>query len=342
MNTCTYCDANALYHDRDSGARLCPVHSRLEVSGPRGKAPRPPLTIRPATTADRPRIAELADYFWGEVEVESFGHSYRVDMLPAYVACDEDDIVGLVSYAREGDATNLVMLNVLPQWQGRGAARDLITTVVEITRAQGANRVIVSSTTSQANAYPSERGSLFSDVFWTALGDNQDVWSAYRTAEAAVDARGLMQTPWLDDNGDAVANEEDGDLARGRGLAGVFGGSEPVIDWLMVGEIGAGGTATVAAQVRGDFAVRGVHAEVYPPGYEEPEGGPGETPVVGVPTTTLQLAGGDLYTATLTGLDAPGFYRVVGYAVDDEDNWALPRCALVHSGVAVYLPLVLK
>jgi ribosomal protein S18 acetylase RimI-like enzyme len=145
MNTCTYCDTNALYHDRDSGARLCPIHSRLEVSGPRGKAPRPPLTIRPATPADRPRIAELADYFWGEVQVESFGHSYRVDMLPAYVACDEDEIVGLASYAREGDATNLVMLNVLPQWQGRGAARDLITAVAEMTRAEGAKRVIIST-----------------------------------------------------------------------------------------------------------------------------------------------------------------------------------------------------
>jgi hypothetical protein len=210
----------------------------------------------------------------------------------------------------------------------------------------GHNRVIVASTTSQANAYPSERGALFSDVFWTALGDNQDVWSAYRTAKAAVDARGLMQTPWLDDNGDAVANEEDGDLARGRGLAGVFAGSEPVIDWLTVGEIGASGTATVAAQVRGDFKVTGVHVEVYPPGYEEPEGGPGETPVVGVPTTTLTLTGDDVYVATLTGLTAPGSYRVVGYAVDDEGNWALPRWIVMEGqGEAyqkVYLPLVLR
>ena len=145
MKTCTYCDANAIYRDRGSGANLCPVHSRLEVTGPRGKAPRPPLAIRPATPADQARIAELAGYFWGEVQVESFGHSYQVDKLPAYVACDEDEIVGIASYAREGDATNLVMLNVLPQWQGRGAARDLITAVTEMTRAEGAKRVILST-----------------------------------------------------------------------------------------------------------------------------------------------------------------------------------------------------
>ena len=146
MNTCTYCDTNATYRDRSSGARLCPTHSRLEVTGPRGKAPRPPLTIHPATPADRTRIAELADHVWGEVQVESFGHSYQVDMLPAYVACDEDEIVGVVSYAREGDATNLVTLIVLPQWQGRGVAHRLIEIVIEMTRTEGVERIILSTT----------------------------------------------------------------------------------------------------------------------------------------------------------------------------------------------------
>jgi ribosomal protein S18 acetylase RimI-like enzyme len=143
MNTCDFCDAQAIYRDRETGHDLCLAHSRLEVVGPRGEPSRPPLTIRPATPADRTRIVELAAY--GEVEVESFGHSYRIDMLPAYVACDEDDIVGVASYAREGDATNLVMLNVLPQWQGRGAARDLIAAVADMTRAEGAKRVILST-----------------------------------------------------------------------------------------------------------------------------------------------------------------------------------------------------
>ncbi|MCP4544042.1 MAG: GNAT family N-acetyltransferase [Chloroflexi bacterium] len=145
MNTCTHCNANALYRDHDNGVSLCPIHSRLEVTGPRGKAPRPPLTIRPATLTDQTWIAKLADHFWGEVQVESFGRSYQVDLLPAYVACDEEEIVGVASYAREENATNLVMLNVLPQWQGRGAARDLITAVAEMTRAEGAKRVILST-----------------------------------------------------------------------------------------------------------------------------------------------------------------------------------------------------
>ncbi len=146
MNSCSYCDANAIYRDQEGNTFLCPAHARMEVTGPRGQAPRPPLTIRPANPADRERIAQIALDCWGEVEVESFGRRYRVDALPAFVACDTDEIVGVASYAREGDATNLVMLNVLPQWQGRGAAHDLVSAVIKMTRAEGAERVILSTT----------------------------------------------------------------------------------------------------------------------------------------------------------------------------------------------------
>jgi GNAT superfamily N-acetyltransferase len=146
MGLCACCGANALYRDRESNVLLCSVHSRLEVVGPRGEAPCLPLTIRPATPADQPCIAELADYFWGELEVECFDRSYQVDALPAYLACDEDEIVGVASYAREEEATNLVMLNVLPRWQGRGAASDLIAAVIDMARAEGVNRLVVATT----------------------------------------------------------------------------------------------------------------------------------------------------------------------------------------------------
>lgn len=146
MPTCAYCDANAHYRDRESGAYLCLVHAWLEVTRPREGPTQPPLTIRAATPADRPRIAELAGYFWGEVEVECFGRRYGVDELPAYVACEGDEIVGAASYAYEDDAVNLVNLNVRPQWQGRGAARALITAVAKAARAEGAARLIVATT----------------------------------------------------------------------------------------------------------------------------------------------------------------------------------------------------
>jgi len=145
MDSCAYCAANALYRDRTSGTYLCLAHARLEVMGPREGTRGPPLAIRSATSADRARIAELADHFWGEVEVECFSRSYRMDALPAVVVCDGNEIVGFASYAREGDAFNLVMLNVLPRWQGRGAARALIAAVAEVARTQGAARIIIAT-----------------------------------------------------------------------------------------------------------------------------------------------------------------------------------------------------
>jgi len=146
MNLCDYCDTDALYRSHESGDYLCSIHARMEVNGPRSDAPRPPVTIRPAAPDDQIHIASLADAFWGEVLVESFGRRYQVDALPAFVACDEGEIVGAASYAREGEATDLVMLNVLPQWQGRGVAHGLITAVVKMTRAEGADRIITTST----------------------------------------------------------------------------------------------------------------------------------------------------------------------------------------------------
>jgi ribosomal protein S18 acetylase RimI-like enzyme len=146
MKRCAYCNANALFRDRVSGVYLCPIHSRVEVTGPRGEAPRPPLTIRPATSGDQARIAEIVNHVWDEVEVECFGRSYQINELPATVATDGDEIVGLAGYAIEGKAVNLVLLNVLPRWQGRRVAHELIAAVAGIARAEGAERLIVATT----------------------------------------------------------------------------------------------------------------------------------------------------------------------------------------------------
>ena len=146
MNTCTYCDANAIFRDRSDGAKLCLAHSRLEVTGPRGEAPRPPVTVRPAVPADSPRIAELAIHFWGEVEVETFGRRHHVDTLSAFVACDEDEIIGVAGYSYEENAVNLVILAVMPRWQGRGVAHLLVSALIEIARAEHVERIILTTT----------------------------------------------------------------------------------------------------------------------------------------------------------------------------------------------------
>jgi len=104
-----------------------------------------------------PRLLELANYFWGEDEVECFARTYPIAALPAYVrsahrrlrltvACDGDEIVGMASYTKEGRTAILVTFNVLPKSQGRGAARALVSAMTDELCAEGVDRVVVATT----------------------------------------------------------------------------------------------------------------------------------------------------------------------------------------------------
>jgi hypothetical protein len=210
-------------------------------------------------------------------------------------------------------------------------------------KISGHNRVVIASTSSTQNAYPSAQGAHFSGAFWTAVGENQDLKTAFERGKRAVQQTGLSQVPWLDDNGDAVADAQDGALAQTRGLGGAFAGTPPVIDWVQVGEVQEG-QAAIQAQVRDDFSVTQVRLEVYPPDFVEPAPAPDETtPVITVPTATLTLASGDVFSTTYAGFTQTGQYRLVVYAQDDERNQALPQATQVGVGcVYVYLPLVLR
>ena len=201
---------------------------------------------------------------------------------------------------------------------------------------------MIASTGSGARAFPSKRGGYFSDAFFTALGDNADLWTAYEAGRTAARAAWGEQTPWLDDNGDAVADGEDGQVAQGRGLGSFGGGSIPVVDWVAVGEVSEGGVATITAQVRDDVAVVTATVEVYAPGLEVPETGEGEMPELPVDRVGLQDDdGNDVYEGTYAGFTAEGVYRVVAYAWDNDGNLSLPQSVGMCVG-CVYLPLILR
>ncbi len=144
--TCAYCDNSAIYRDRTAGCWLCLPHARLEITGPRGKIPRPPVTIRPATETDQAHLIELTRYFWNETEIECFGLIYQITDVLAYVACDACEIVGVANYARQGNAINLVALHVAPQWQGRGVASLLLCTLIDAARREsGVEQIVVAT-----------------------------------------------------------------------------------------------------------------------------------------------------------------------------------------------------
>jgi len=215
-------------------------------------------------------------------------------------------------------------------------------TMLAVATISSRGRVVIASTGSRARSFASERGGYFSDAFFTALGDNADLWTAYEAGRAAAQAAWGEQTPWLDDNGNAIADERDGAVARERGLVAFGGGSVPAVDWLGVGGISASGTATIIAQVRDDVAVVTVTVEVYPPGLTVPETGEGETPVLPVERVDLQDGDGDgVYEGVYTDFTEEGVYRLVAYAWDNDGNLSLPRQTTAGER-KVFLPLVMR
>ena len=143
---CALCEQNAQYRDRTTGQCYCLEHARLEVVAvDRCGSNVPPLTVRRATPADRSAIETLMLYFWGETEVECFDRSHDVLRLPAFLACDGSEVVGLLAYAEEGDALNLVVVNVLPQAQGRGGGQALLAAALAEAQDRSLARLVVST-----------------------------------------------------------------------------------------------------------------------------------------------------------------------------------------------------
>jgi GNAT superfamily N-acetyltransferase len=148
MPTCDFCSRPAQYRDRHSGQYICLEHARLEVVAAGRYAPAAPLKIRPADPADADRIRDLALYFWDETVVDCFGRQYDLMACPAFLACDDDETVGAICYTFEEqwDAAVVVMMSILPDWQGRDGGRGLLNAVHEEAKKRLVGRLLISTT----------------------------------------------------------------------------------------------------------------------------------------------------------------------------------------------------
>ena len=151
MIKCHRCGQPAWYQDGGTGEYLCPGHCHLQWElrgGRRDLYDRPsPLSVRPSTAADLPVVLEMWDQFWADDEMDCFGRVYKTVDLLHLLVCDGDQVVGLLGYAleREWDAINIVALNILPGFQGRGGAEGLITRLEGRARQSGIGRLIVAT-----------------------------------------------------------------------------------------------------------------------------------------------------------------------------------------------------
>jgi ribosomal protein S18 acetylase RimI-like enzyme len=138
----------------------------MEVVSAKEGGQRKAFIVRDAGPQDHGRLKELALHFWGETEVECFEGLYDVVQLSTFVAEVEGELAGFLSYSVENERMNLVMLNVLPEYQGRGVGRALLEAAVELARGDGLERVVVATSNDDLPALGlyQRRGFVISEV----------------------------------------------------------------------------------------------------------------------------------------------------------------------------------
>ena len=201
------------------------------------------------------------------------------------------------------------------------------------------NRVIITSTGANNNAYASAQGAYFSDTFFSCVADSNSLLACFNEAKSAVSATGVNQTPLLDDNGDGVYNAGDGSVAQARTVTKFFSSLRPVIAATSVEISGSNGTLS-ANVTEGAEEVELVWAAVFPPNFTEPTD---VTLNLSVPVVRLEPVPnqeGQFSVPYPNGFTEQGDYNIIFYAQDRLGINATPKTA--GEGLQIFLPLVEK
>ncbi|MEM7532189.1 MAG: C13 family peptidase, partial [Chloroflexota bacterium] len=215
------------------------------------------------------------------------------------------------------------------------------------------NRVIVTSTSAESDAYASKVGIEFYDAFITRLYMGDHLLAAFHRATRSAQSIYPSQEPWLDGNGNGTPNEfEDTDAAGERyfNYGHSTRSSSTAIQWPPYIAHAEVPTATINqnstfhVEVRDDQGVADVWAVIYPPDYTPPSSdgvlnGEGELDRVSLQRRTD--LGDDMYAGTYAGFDQVGDYRVVIYATDTDELVARPVVMTVAvTEQQIFLPVV--
>ena len=204
----------------------------------------------------------------------------------------------------------------------------------ELTPPTGADRIVAGSTSAGESAYFVTLGSVsFSNYFWTAVFRGRSVGEAFVSARDAISATTGFQHPVLDDTGDGLADEADGDHAAtvyiGNGTA--YAEDAPVIEAVSPEQdlSGTNEGGLYAEGVTDPDGVARVWAIIRPPGYRP---GASDNTVQALPSVDLLPAENDIhrYEIVYDRFDLAGVYEIAVHARDAEGNTSPPHRTRVH------------
>jgi ribosomal protein S18 acetylase RimI-like enzyme len=106
--------------------------------------------IRAIAAGDRPAVAAFVAARWGAAVVVAHGTMFEPATLEGFLAERDGRIAGLLTYAREGDALEIVTLDADPPRAGTGTA--LVAAAAAAARAAGCRRLRLTTTNDNVDA----------------------------------------------------------------------------------------------------------------------------------------------------------------------------------------------
>ena len=106
--------------------------------------------LRRLTESDLPRLRQFWKENWGDEFVIAHGVIYHPEILDGFVAFDNDEWIGEITYHFSGDECEIVSLDSLREGQGVGTL--LIEKTIGAARAKGCQRIFLITTNDNLNA----------------------------------------------------------------------------------------------------------------------------------------------------------------------------------------------
>jgi ribosomal protein S18 acetylase RimI-like enzyme len=127
------------------------------------------LEIRTLTDRDQSWAESRIVEHWGASSVVSRGRVYEPAALPGFIAVEEGDRVGLLTYSIEGEKCEIVTLNSFRE--GRGVGTRLIESAKEAASEKGCTKLWLVTTNDNLEAlrFYQKRGFMIAAVHRSAL-----------------------------------------------------------------------------------------------------------------------------------------------------------------------------
>ena len=108
------------------------------------------MNIRRLTVEDLPRLREYWRKHWGDEFVVAHGVIYRPEALNGFLAIEDDQWVGEITYSVSGDECEIVSLDSLRE--GHGIGTKLMDAAVDEARTRSCRRVFLITTNDNLHA----------------------------------------------------------------------------------------------------------------------------------------------------------------------------------------------